>query len=112
MSSLRDFLDELPAGELLHVTEPVELDYYKTALALELDARQRSPVIQFDQPVGWDVPIVTNLLADRGRIARMAGTDRAGFNATFASALQNLIPAEVGADGPVHEVVQTGADVD
>lgn len=112
MSSLRDFLDSLPAGEMLHVTQPVEPDYYKTALALELDARQRSPVIQFDQPAGWDVPIVTNLFADRDRIARMAGTDRAGFNATFANALQNLIPAEVIAGGPVHEVVQTGDAVD
>jgi 2,5-furandicarboxylate decarboxylase 1 len=112
MSSLRDFLDQLPPDELLHVTEPVEPDYYKTALALELDARQRSPVIQFDRPAGWDVPIVTNLFADRARIARMAGTDRAGFNAVFAAALQNLIPAEVVASGPVHEVVQTGDAVD
>jgi UbiD family decarboxylase len=90
----------------------VQADFYKTALALELDARQRSPVIMFDQPAGSDVPIVTNLFADRGRIARMAGTDRAGFNAVFANALQNLIPAKVVASGPVHEVVQTGDDVD
>src|SRR4051812_737310 len=108
MSSLRDFLDRLPAGEMLRVTEPVEPDYFKTALALELDARQRSPVIQIDKPTGYDVPIVTNLFADRDRIARMAGTDRAGFNAVFANALQNLIPAEVIASGPVHEVVQIG----
>jgi 2,5-furandicarboxylate decarboxylase 1 len=112
MSSLRDFLDRLPAGELLHVTQPVQADYYKTALALELDARQRSPVIQFDQPAGWDVPIVTNLFADRDRIARMAGTDRAGFNAVFANALEHLIPANIIAGGPVHEVVQTGDAVD
>jgi 2,5-furandicarboxylate decarboxylase 1 len=112
MSSLRDFLDSLPAAEMLHVTQPVEADYYKTALALELDARQRSPVIQFDQPAGWDVPIVTNLFADRDRIARMAGTDRAGFNAVFANALEHLIPAKVIAGGPVHEVVQTGDEVD
>ncbi|MDB5945749.1 MAG: decarboxylase UbiD [Ramlibacter sp.] len=112
MSSLRDFLDELPADELLHVTQRIEPDYYKTALALELDARQRSPVIQFDQPAGWDVPIVTNLFADRSRIARMIGTDRAGFNASFAHALQNLVPAVMRAAGPVHEVVQTGDDVD
>ena len=112
MSSLRDFLDSLPAGEMLRVTDPVEADYYKTALALELDARQRSPVIRFDHPAGWDVPIVTNLFADRTRIARMAGTDRAGFNAVFADALEHLIPAKVIAGGPVHEVVQTGDDVD
>jgi 2,5-furandicarboxylate decarboxylase 1 len=42
----------------------------------------------------------------------MAGTDRAGFNAVFADALEHLIPAKVIAGGPVHEVVQTGDDVD
>jgi 2,5-furandicarboxylate decarboxylase 1 len=112
MPSLRDFLDTLPADEVLHVTQPVSPDFFKTALALELDARRRSPVIQFDQPAGGDVPIVTNLFADRQRIARMAGTDRAGFNAVFAHAMQQLVPAVVVADGPIHEVVQTGAEVD
>jgi 2,5-furandicarboxylate decarboxylase 1 len=112
MSSLRDFLDRLPADEILHVSEPLDPDYTKTALALELDARQRAPVIQFDRPAGGDVPIVTNLFADRGRIARMVGTDRAGFNTVFARALQNLVPAVVIDGGPVHEVVQTGDAVD
>jgi UbiD family decarboxylase len=114
MSSLRDFLDELPPEELLRVTQPVDPDYFKTALALELDARQRSPVIRFERPGGGEVPIVTNLFADRGRIARMVGTDRAGFNTAFAAALQKLVPAEARAGGPapVHEVVQTGDEVD
>lgn len=112
MPSLRDFLDTLPAHEILRVQQPIEVDYYKTALALELDARQRSPVIQFDHPAGGDVPIVTNLFADRGRIARMAGTDRAGFNGVFAKALQQLVPAVIVDDGPVHEVVQLGDEVD
>ncbi|HEY8356515.1 MAG TPA: UbiD family decarboxylase [Ramlibacter sp.] len=115
MPSLRDFLDQLPAAEILHVTEPLAADYTKTALALELDARGQSPVIQFDRAPGREVPIVTNLFADRARIARMAGTDRAGFNTTFAAALQKLVPAVVregGGTAPVHEVVQTGDEVD
>jgi 2,5-furandicarboxylate decarboxylase 1 len=112
MPSLRDFLSSLPAAELLRVTETVDADYFKTALALELDARSRSPVIQLDHPVGSDVPIVTNLFADRSRIARMAGTDRAGFNAAFARALGRPLAAEVVPSGPIHEVVQTGDEVD
>lgn len=112
MPSLRTFLAELPAGEVLHVTEPVAADFFKTALALELDARKRSPVIQFDHPGGGDVPIVTNLFADRGRIARMAGTSREQFNATFAAALGRLVPAEIVASGDVQDVVETGVEVD
>jgi len=112
LPSLRTFLAELPAGEVLHVTEPVAADFFKTALALELDARKRSPVIQFDHPGGGDVPIVTNLFADRGRIARMAGTSREQFNATFAAALGRLVPAEIVASGDVQDVVETGVEVD
>jgi 2,5-furandicarboxylate decarboxylase 1 len=112
MSSLRDFLDGLPPAELLRIDEPVDPDYFKTALALELDKRSRSPVIRFERPRGSDVPIVANLFADRGRIARMAGTDRAGFNAAFAHALDHPLAAEVVASGAVHEVIQIGDDVD
>lgn len=111
-TSLRSFLSALPTSEVLHVSEPVSPDFFKTALALELDARQRSPVIWFDNPPGHGVPIITNLFADRSRIARMAGTTREQFNATFARALERMVPAEVVATGPVHEVVQVGAEVD
>jgi UbiD family decarboxylase len=112
LTSLRTFLAELPESEILTVRDEVDPDYFKTALALECDARQRDPVIRFERPAGFDAPIVTNLFADRARIARMAGTTRERFNETFARALNALVPATVVQDGPIHEVVQVGDAVD
>ncbi|MEP7301202.1 MAG: UbiD family decarboxylase [Caldimonas sp.] len=111
LPSLRTFLDDLPAAELLSVAGLADLDYAKTALILELEARKRHPVVRFEAPAGG-APVVANIFADRDRIARMAGTTQSGFNATWAHALEHLVPAEVVDAGPCQEVVQRGAEVD
>jgi len=109
--SLRTFLDALPAGELLRVPGLAELDYVKTALVLDLDARKRTPVVLFEPPAGG-VPVVTNIFADRDRIARLAGTSRSGFNAVWSHAVEHLIEGAVVAAGQCQEVVVAGAEVD
>ena len=109
--SLRTFLAELPEGELLRVDSLDDLDYVKTALVLELDARKLHPVVRFDPP-GGGVPVVANLFADRDRIASMAGTIRSGFNATWSHALEHQLPAVVVEAGPCQEVIERGGEVD
>jgi UbiD family decarboxylase len=113
MASLRTFLDQLPESEFLRLREPVNLDYVPTALVLELERRQRFPVLAIEQPEGFDMPVIVNLFADRGRIARMAGAATpAEFNATWLKAEQNLLPPRIVPTGPVQEVMQTGGQVD
>jgi UbiD family decarboxylase len=112
MVSLRTFLDRLPENEILRLSEPVELDYYPTALVLELEKRKRFPVIYIDKPVGFDVPVVANLFADRGRIARMAGAEPGQFNAAWNRALENLTAPIVVDGGPVQETVLLSNAVD
>ncbi|MDB5819878.1 MAG: UbiD family decarboxylase, partial [Rhizobacter sp.] len=112
MPSLRTFLDGLPEAELLRISEPTDLDNRKTPLVLELDARKQTPVVLFEHPLGHEAQVVCNLFADRDRIARMVGTTRAQFNATWTRTLEHLLPAVVVDSGPVQEVVFTGDDVD
>lgn len=109
--SLRSFLDALSNDELLCIDTLDELDYTKTALVLELDARKRYPVVRFERP-GGGVPVIANLFADRNRIARMAGTTRSEFNATWSHALEHQWPAVIVDAAPCQEVVQRGAEVD
>ena len=94
MASLQSFLDTLPDSEILNVTEEIELDYAQTALVLGLEAKQRFPVVRFERPKGYDVPVVANLFSDRKRIARMAGA--ADFNTAWNRALAGLIPRARG----------------
>ena len=86
MPSLADFLKQLDPNEVLEIVEPTDLDYLPTALVLEMEKRQRAPVIWLEQPKGFDMPVVSNLFADRGRIARMAGVAPGQFNAAWLKA--------------------------
>jgi UbiD family decarboxylase len=110
--SLRTFLASLPASELLRLEEPVDLDFLPTALVLELERRGRSPVVVIERPAGFDGPLVTNLFADRGRIAVMAGAGAGGFNARWTEATASPVAPVLVADGAVQEEVFVGDAVD
>jgi 2,5-furandicarboxylate decarboxylase 1 len=112
MPSLSDFLAQLSADEVLRIAEPADPDYLPTALVLEMEKRQRFPVLWLESPTGFDMPVVANLFADRGRIARMAGVAPGQFNAAWLRAEAAPIPPTIVGAGPVQEVVQTGAEVD
>lgn len=112
MPSLADFLKQLEPHEVMEVVDPVDLDYVPTALVLELERRQRFPVLWMERPKGFDMPVVANLFADRARIARMAGTTPGGFNAAWLRAESNPLKPTLVPTGPVHDVVVTGDAVD
>jgi UbiD family decarboxylase len=112
MASLRSFLDSLPEDEILRIAEPIKLDFYPTALALELEKSKRFPVIYLEKPTGFDTPIVTNIFSDRNRIARIAGAEPGGFNAAWQRALENLMPPVIVSSAPVHDRVVLGNAVD
>jgi 2,5-furandicarboxylate decarboxylase 1 len=112
MADLRSFLDSLPAGEKLIVSEPTDLDFLPTALVLELEAQKRFPVVVIERPVGFDVPVVTNVFGDRARIARMANAKPGAFAAAWARAIDNLKPPVMTGTAPVHEVVAMGNEAD
>src|SRR4051794_18900150 len=78
--SLRSFLAGLPHDDILRISEPMELDYLPTALILEMEKRQRTPVVMIERPNGLDCPVVANLFASRDRIASMVGAQPGGFN--------------------------------
>ncbi len=113
MTSLRSFLESIPKDQILRVSEPLALDYTPTAVVLELEKKQQFPVLWLEQPEGFDMPVVSNLFADRRRIAQMAGADSpADFNDAWLRAEENPIPPVMVEDGPVQEVVMTGDEVD
>jgi 2,5-furandicarboxylate decarboxylase 1 len=110
--SLRGYLASLADADIVRITEPTDIDYRPTALVLELEKRQQTPVVVIERPIGFDMPIVTNLFASRDRIARMAGVEPGGFNAAWTKALEHLVPAGIVETGPVQEIVWTGSEID
>ena len=73
--SFRGFLDMVRTRfpeEFLHITAPVDPHYETTALVFELERLGRSPVVQFDNVTGHDLPLVTNIAGSRKLLAAPA----------------------------------------
>jgi 2,5-furandicarboxylate decarboxylase 1 len=110
--SLRSFLAQNPEDDILRINEPIDLDFVPTALVLELEKRNQQPVVLFENPRGYDLPVVTNLFGSRERIARMVNAAPGGFNEKWINAQSKLMPCDVIKSGPAQEVVTTGKDLD
>lgn len=112
MTSLRNFIGALPPDEILRVSAPVALDNVPSALVLELEKDNRSPVIYLEAVAGVDMPVVVNLFGDRRRIARIAGVEPDEFYDAWGRILANPIPPRLVPSGRVQEMIELGKDVD
>lgn len=67
--NLRDFLDHLEAqGQLKRITHPVDPHYEMVEIS-DRTLRQGGPALLFENPVGYDVPVLTNLFGTPERVA-------------------------------------------
>lgn len=112
MPDLKSYIEGLPESEKFVLSEPVDLDFCPTSLVLELEAQKRFPVVIMERAKGYVVPVVTNLFADRDRIARMVGAKAGGFGQAWASALANPVPAVLTDRAPAQDVVALGNEID
>ena len=65
--SLRQFLEQWETAhpdDVVHLPDGTSVDYVPTALALELERRGQTPIIQIDRPTGFDVPFVAVVADD------------------------------------------------
>ena len=112
---LRSFLADLEASEpenILRITEPVDLDFDVTALAMELESMGLAPVIWFDQVGDYEFPVVTNIFASRSRYALALGVAENDLTKTWAGLGEVTIAPVINESGPILDVVYTGDNVD
>jgi len=91
--SLRGFvstLEQAHPGEVVRITEPVDLAYQTQALALELERRRRFPVLIFEQVRGHSIPVVSNVMASRRGLATALGVGEAQLPEEYAKRLKEL----------------------
>ena len=70
---LRDFVDGLAAdGELRRVAEPVSTRLEMTAVS-DFVLRAGGPALLFERPVGYTIPVLTNLFGTPDRVAKAMG---------------------------------------
>ena len=112
---LRTFLERLEAERPEHfvrVKEPLDPKFEVSAVVEELNRRPTAPVLFAEQIAGSPFPLVSNLLADRDRIAYMMGVPREALIPEFnARAARRLEPVEC-AEAPWREQVFEGKALD
>ncbi len=73
--NLRDFIDCLEKdGRLKRITHPVDPHYEMTEIS-DRTLRAGGPALLFENPIGFDVPVLTNLFGTTERVAIGMGRD-------------------------------------
>ncbi|CAH0542112.1 4-hydroxy-3-polyprenylbenzoate decarboxylase [Vibrio marisflavi] len=66
---LRDFIDLLEKqGQLKRITHPVDPHYEMTEIS-DRTLRAKGPALLFENPIGYDIPVLTNLFGTPERVA-------------------------------------------
>jgi len=113
--SLRGFLHmvetEYP-DELVRISQPVDPRFDMTAIVFELERAGKNPVVMIDHLDGYDIPVVTNVAANRKLLAACLGVDSRDLPGAFRERCQKYIPCETVTQAAWNDIVIEGDDVD
>ena len=113
--SLRGFVEMVKRDypeEFVRITAPVRQKLDITSAVFELERSGRSPIIQFDNVEGFDLPVITNVAGNRQLLAAALGTTPDDLPLAYRERCQNYIPVELVGDAPWQEIVLEGDEVD
>jgi UbiD family decarboxylase len=97
--------------EVVRVAEPVSADDVM-ALVLEYERRRRFPILIFEKVTGYDIPIVTNVVASRRALAFALGVVEPALAVEYARRIKEYVKPVVVTDPPFRHRLVTGSDVD
>ena len=100
--SLRSFLEKMDSrGEVLRVKRRVSTRF---EAAWVMSRLAKGPVLLFENVEGFDVRIIGNVAATRGRIYSALDVSEEGFYQRMIESLRNPQPPKIVKDAPVMEV--------
>jgi UbiD family decarboxylase len=113
--SLRGFLHMVETDypdDLLRIREPVDQRFDMTAIVFELERSGKNPVILIEKMNGFEMPVITNVAANRRLLAACLGVDPRELPTAFRERCQKYIPCETVTQAAWNDVVIEGDDVD
>ena len=112
---LRSFITELEAkspNDIARVTKPISPRYEISALLTHLEKSKRFPLLYCENVAGSGAPVVVNAQASRRLMARALECEPRDLARQYGERqFRTLAPVEID-NAPVHEVIQTGDEVD
>jgi 2,5-furandicarboxylate decarboxylase 1 len=114
MFDLRSFIKEIENDpeQFVKVKREVDPKFEATAIIEKLEIENRDPAVYYNKIKGFDMPVVSNLFADRNRLAKAFNVPTEELNAVIRTREQAPIEPVIVQDAPVQEVVLTGDDID
>jgi 2,5-furandicarboxylate decarboxylase 1 len=113
--SLRGFVAMVEADypdELLRIKDPVDPRFDMTSIVFELERAGRNPLVIFEKPSGYSLPVITNVAANRKLLSACLGVDPADLPTAFRERCQKYLPCEVVSEAAWNEVVLEGDALD
>ncbi|WP_312560958.1 UbiD family decarboxylase, partial [Anaerospora sp.] len=114
MKDLRGYIQKLSEfpGELLTATSEVSANLEVTRVIYKLEQENRKPAVLFTKVDEQQMPVLTNLLATRKRMALALNCTENDLNEVYRTKEKKHIKPELIASGPVQEVIYKGEEVD
>ncbi len=97
---------------MLEFAEPIDQRFDMTAIVFELERAGKNPVVMLERVDGYDMPVVTNVAANRRLLAASLGVAPRDLPNAFRERCQKYIPCETVAQAAWNDVVIEGDDVD
>ena len=113
--SLRGFLRMVETDypdERIRIREQVNPRFDMTALVFELERSGKIQSCSWKASPGYDIPVVTNIAANRRLLAACLGVDVRNHPTAFRERCQKYIPCETAAEAAWNEIIIEGDDVD
>ena len=112
---LRSFIAEVEArspDDIARVARPISPRYEITALLTQLEKRKQFPLLFCEKVQGSNAPVVINVQASRRLMALALECEPRDLATVFSERQSKPIAPVEMINAPVHEVIQTGDDVD
>jgi UbiD family decarboxylase len=97
--------------EVVHIYEEIKLEYEISTLMMELEKAQRYPMCVFHNVKGHSIPVVTNILAPRQRLAQGLGVAQEDLAAEFSRRINQRIEPRIIENAPFRENTFFGENV-
>lgn len=111
-TGLRGFIERLKKlGEILTISVPLDPKYEISALLTEL-GKKESPALFFEKVKGHRLPVVSNLLGTKKRLALALGIDPEKLFEEFPKRMGKEIPPKLTQDLSTKEVFYKGKRLD
>jgi len=114
MIDLRSFIESIEENRehFRKVKREVDPVFEATGVLEKLQFENKYPAVLYEKVKGHNIPVLSNLFADRGRIALAFGTTEPELNRVIREREGGTIDPIVVDNAPVQEMVSRGSEVD